>query len=92
MSACGKRLGCRLTTGRFGLVVGGRFSDETDRRGGVPGRLKWMVLGRKLQASQNISTHLNRSTVRELLDLYNLVTGSSARADMILEYLADRRG
>lgn len=54
MSACGKRLGCLLTTGLFGLVVGGRFSDETDNRGGVPGKLKWMVLGRKREAMKTV--------------------------------------
>jgi hypothetical protein len=80
MSLCGKRLGCRLTTGRFGLVVGGRFSDETDRRGGVPGKLKWMVLGRKLQPSQDISTHPRHIHSWERFQMLELVHKSNFKS------------
>lgn len=43
------KLGCLSTTLAAGLR-GAFRSKEVESRGGVPGRVKWMVLGRKLAA------------------------------------------
>lgn len=42
-----KRLGCLTGGAGFPGFLGCRFS-EAEPRGGVPGSVKWMVLGRKL--------------------------------------------
>lgn len=44
------RLGCRSSGTGFGC-----FFSDAEPRGGVPGRVKWMVLGRKLQEKSHVS-------------------------------------
>lgn len=50
-----KRLGCRFRGSvRFFALRIGLFSDEVERRGGVPGRLKWIVFGRNREAMKTV--------------------------------------